>query len=62
MKINKMQAQHKALLKSPTGIQGLDEITGGDCRREDPHSSAAAQAAARQCLPWSFCSGGGAPV
>jgi circadian clock protein KaiC len=29
MKINKMQAQHKALLKAPTGIQGLDEITGG---------------------------------
>ncbi len=36
MKKNKLQSQHKVLPKSPTGIQGLDEVTGGGLPKGRP--------------------------
>jgi len=41
------------LPKTPSGIQGLDEITGAGCRVADRRWSAAAPAAGRPCSPWS---------
>ena len=41
------------LPKAPTGIQGLDEITGGGFPRAGRRWSAAPRAAARRCWRWS---------
>ena len=42
------------LAKTPTGIQGLDEVTAADFPKAAPPFSVAAQAAAKRCLEFSF--------
>ena len=44
---------NKNLPKSPTGIQGFDEITGGGYPKADQHLSVAAQAAEKHFSEWS---------
>jgi len=45
MKIRKIKFKRNTLPKSPTSIQGLDEITGGGLPKIDQHWYAAVQAA-----------------
>jgi hypothetical protein len=45
---SKVRQVRTLLPKSCSGIQGLDEITGGVCRKDGPRSYAGVQEAARQ--------------
>jgi hypothetical protein len=43
-----------SLAKTRTGIQGLDEVTGGACRKVASRWYVAARVAARAYSAWSF--------
>ena len=50
----KIGKENRSLPKSPTGIQGLDEITGGGFPRGRPTLVCGGAGAAKLCWPWNF--------